>query len=91
MNLIKEEKGEERMKKLLLFVLLIFVMAILSCSGWDRGKCYDSAQKAFPEGRVVVIDETGWRFIVKDKDGSIWYVVAGNDTNSDITEKRKLF
>lgn len=71
--------------------MLIFVMATLSCSGWDRGKCYESAQKAFPEGQVVVIGKHGWHFIIKDKDGSIWYVVAENDTNTEITERRKLF
>lgn len=79
------------MKKLLLIASLIFIITTLSCSGWDRGKCFESVQKAFPEGQIVVIGKDGWNFVVKDKDGSIWYVVTGNGTNTNITEKRKLF
>lgn len=78
----------------------IFCVIILLCSiqffpgcgdSHNRGKCFENVQIAFPQGQVVPIDENGYRFIVKDKDGVIWYVKTANITNADISSKRKLF
>jgi len=49
----------------------------------------ESVKKRFPNGEVAFIG--GDQYIVKDKDGSIWYVVLTKVFNSKITWEEKLF
>lgn len=76
------------MKKILIGLSLLF---LIGCAGMDRGGCFESVSKAFPKSQIVVIDKYGYKFLVKDQNGKIFYVETMNQTNTDITLKRELF
>lgn len=72
------------MKKLIL--LLIFAFFLVSC--YTQVEHQNVVEKAFPDSNIVYIKDT--TFIVKDKNGNIWYVMT-NSISGNIVYKRRIF
>jgi hypothetical protein len=51
----------------------------------------DSVQKAFPEGEWKSVPANNFKFLVRDKDGSVWWVETLNFSDSEVSSKLKLF
>ncbi len=75
------------MKKIIILIVLMF---LISCSGYDRAGCFSTVQKAFPEGKVVPITKGGYIFVVIFKSGAVWYVETGNNFDTQITLRRQI-
>ena len=72
-------------------VVILGCMLLFGCAGDDRSECFQSVQNTFPGGKVVVLGRDGYKFVVKDKDGSVWYVETMNSSDTNITKKIQLF
>jgi hypothetical protein len=72
-------------------IALLCVFSLNGCgNGWDNAKCLQAVQAAFDGSSVFSLPDAKYRFIVKDTDGSIWYVkTMGEDTT--VTTKLKVF
>lgn len=67
-------------------------MAVVTARGSDSpAKCMESVQKAFPEGDWKLVPAQYYKFLVRDKDGSVWWVETINFSDSEISSKVKLF
>jgi hypothetical protein len=66
-------------------------LSLIGCDAHNHAACFMSIQKEFPNSQICVVDRNGYRFVVKDKDGLIWYVETRNYTNTNISLKQKLF
>jgi hypothetical protein len=83
---------KEALVAFVVIMVVVLVTAALSWKGSDSpGKCMESVQKAFPEGDWKNVPIQYYKFIVRDKDGSVWWVETFNFTDSEISSKVKLF
>ena len=73
-----------------LAVCLTALLALSACVGTPIG-CLKSIQAAFPYGEIKNVPGMNYSFIIKDKDGSIWYAETKAVINSNITEKIRIF
>lgn len=73
-------------------VALVFLVLLAGCGGADSpSRCMDAVQRAFPQGDVRMSPENKFHYIVRDVDGSVWWVETGNFSNPDISEKVRVF
>lgn len=76
------------MKKI--FVVLMFVVIMLmGCDSSDEMMCMQSVEKTFPNADIRPVGR--YVFIVKDSNGSIWYVKTMYATTPDVSYKVKVF
>ena len=77
------------MKKLI--VGLLFIGMLAGCGdGMNKVKCMDAVKAGFKNSDVRPVGDGGFRFIVKDETGGIWYVETLG-IGVDISYKTKIF
>lgn len=80
------------MNKLSKLVGLMFLLVVaVGCDSVDANICYESVVDEFQNSKVYLIPGESFRFIVADSSGNIWYVETYNATNTDVSQKTKLF
>lgn len=68
-----------------------FSLILIGCEAYNHKVCFMSVKKEFPKSQICIIDKTGYRFVIKTEDGTIWYVETRNYTNAGISLKQQLF
>lgn len=77
------------MKQLIL--LMIFALGLAGLTGCSSNYRAEAVNKAYPNSEVVFTPTQHQDFIVRDPDGTVWYVRCDNPFSNTITSKSKLF
>lgn len=74
-------------------VTLCLVMLLSGCGtpAHDIFLCYQNVQKKFPESQVQVIPEAKYKFLVKTKQGQIYYVETMYSTSPEVSSYYLVF
>lgn len=78
-----------REPKIILAVLLL--VALAGCGpGYQQIKCYQAVSEEFPGGQVWELPDSNYRFIVRDREGALWYVRTMN-RGPEVSDRVLLF
>ena len=80
------------MKLSFLSVLVATALFSISCGsdGFNQLKCLENVELEFPTGEIRMIPNEKFRFLAKDSNGSIWYVVTLG-SGPEVSGKVKIF
>ena len=78
---------------------LILLVGIVSCflssckdeDGMNPMKCRESVITEMETMELINMPNERFKFLVKKKDGSVWWVYCGNHITANITEKYMIF
>lgn len=76
------------MKNILIITLLCMLTLVCSCH--DQIDCLSTVRQAYPNAEIRQIPNSGYRFLVRQQDGSIIVVITGDLTNAEITSSVTL-
>lgn len=78
------------MSKLLLSLFVVLSFLITGC-GISPITARQTVVETYPEADIINIPGQSYKFIVRDTNGSIWWVETMNSLNDKISNKTKLF
>ena len=78
------------MKKALI-VFIVVLATVVSCSGYDKVACMEEVQAAFPDSEVRIAPGKIFKYIVRNRDGSIVYVETMGIYSTKLTTKAEVF
>lgn len=67
--------------------LFLLAAVVAGCEPVTQGICREVVQEEFKGGKVYMVPDHKWTFIVEDQNGDIWYVET---LNSTISSKSKI-
>lgn len=80
----------KNIKTILAVTMLAICLGLSGCDALDRTRCQENVSNAFPDSEVVQTPN-GYRFIVRDKNGNIWYVETMNMFDANVSGKVLVF
>ena len=79
------------MKNKLILLVSIVSCFLSSCDGTNNMKCRETVVTEMKTTEIFVTPDSRFIFVVRQKDGSVWWVFCGNMGTPDITEKYMIF
>jgi hypothetical protein len=76
--------------KRLIFLLVFLILVCVACDASDPSKCKESVVREFPNFEVTDIPGDSYSFLVKDKNGNLWFVKTLSLFSPNISSIRRI-
>ena len=72
------------------YKIVLFLIALLVVTGCSNNYKMEKVTEAFPNAEIVFTPNQTQDFIVREQDGSVWYVRCDNPFTGNVTSKSKI-